>query len=341
MSDMCSPESCNPEWNEIVEKIKQLMLQDKETVLLYAVSLITELHQQFKRNEVLLKTLKNTMEAKEILQRNVIDENIIMSHIEEISEKTAPMEDALGKKHQAISAKCATIDTIRAQLKQDSKSTRSMLDAMSKHIGSLDEKYKCLHQDYETNLKSLNDIHKELDTLQLKHSKAMTDNVVVTKERHVLQEKYNSMVARIQLTIAEKDAERKQREQELEREKQQLVAKNSDSEGEIAALKQRIVDLETQHDKRNTMCDQKVSELEVKVLGLEGEKQALQLDIKNLQEQIVRKSLEMESRSDKKQSDPNIVHPPENRNIVVPVEIRPTSVKGIGSRPSEGKTRYE
>ncbi|XP_049532281.1 cytospin-B-like [Anopheles darlingi] len=340
--DGSSPGGSNYEdKREIVEQIKHLMTQDKETILVQVINLTTQLQHQENRNNVLKNTLKEVMEVKEMMQRNLINQETIRSHTRQISEKKSALEEHLTKNYKAISAQSTAIEAVRVQVKQDGVKCRSAIDALNKRIAAINEKEKSILHEYEMNLKRMNGLKAELHAQKLNQGRLLDEFRSSVKDREVLQEKIDSMTKTHRQTIASKEQQLVEMKQQWERDVQQREAQKKDLESQLGALKQTATEQEQQWREETNDLKQRnerqVQSLEEKLLAMKKEHQALEQRLAELQELNEQQAKELESRRAAKRSALQLkaverTVPPVN--VISSQERRRSSVKSTDSRPS-------
>ncbi|XP_050085703.1 cingulin-like [Anopheles aquasalis] len=289
---------------EIVDQIKHLMVQDKETILVQVINLTTQLQQQVNRNTVLKKTLKEVMEVKEMMQRNMMHQETIRAHTRQISEKKSALEEQLTKNYKAISAQCTAIEAVRGKVKQDGVNCRSAIDAMNKRIGALNEKEKSVLHEYEMNLKRMAGLKEELQAQKLNHGRLLQEFRSSVKDREALQENIDSMVKTHRQTLASKEQQLVELKQQWERDVQQREAQKNELQGQLDALKQTATEQEQQWREEMNELKQRnetqVQSLEEKLLAMKKEKQTLERRLGDLQELNEHQAKELESRAAKR-----------------------------------------
>uniref|UniRef100_A0AAG5CWI0 Uncharacterized protein n=1 Tax=Anopheles atroparvus TaxID=41427 RepID=A0AAG5CWI0_ANOAO len=270
--------------NEYVQKIQQLMYQDKTAAIAEVVNLTFITLKQEEQIALLDQYLKQVSMKNEMVQKTLLSEQQCLGAVQAVEKQRNSMAAKLSSERDQTNAQLKSCEKIRSQMKNEVVASR---EAMEKLIRGLNEMKEIVNKQAMENesLKTRYDTCKSELTEKIEKQKRLND---------AQRASYDEATAKFESMIKERDAEVMELSEKLNGMNEKLCKLRSERDQAAKMFEQCKLDceqasfnmkqkrdtfkkeLKERHDEQVLAWNKEISELEERKKLLENEKRSLE-----------------------------------------------------------------
>uniref|UniRef100_A0A182NCH6 Uncharacterized protein n=1 Tax=Anopheles dirus TaxID=7168 RepID=A0A182NCH6_9DIPT len=250
--------SVQPDTNDAVQNVQDLLYQDKCTVIVKAVDLLVRNVQQQQQIAFLNQTIGEAVEQQELMLKDLHDRPVIESFMTNLEAQNLATRKHIQDKAEAINTHIKSNELLRKQLRKEIGGLRSCTNDIKVRANEIEETGKTLHNALQDTKIRLEGLKKQLDAASGTHTKLRAEVLEKDAEIRKIAVGYEEMVRKIKGELLEKDRQLKLRTKELEMEKQKTAGQGEVC-NQILSEKKAIGQ---RHEQLQQHLDNEVSHLE-------------------------------------------------------------------------------
>uniref|UniRef100_A0A182MNB5 Uncharacterized protein n=1 Tax=Anopheles culicifacies TaxID=139723 RepID=A0A182MNB5_9DIPT len=211
--------------NDMVQSVQELMCKDKSTVLVKAAQLLIANLQQQQVLLVLNQTLQEAIEQKEQMLKDLHDQPVMESLMNNIEAQNHSTRKQLSDKVESINLHMKSSEVLRKQLKKEIMNLRSYIDDAKRQMHEKEETGKSLQHAHIEIVARIEEGIKQLKWLSGERDKLRKENQEKMDKIKTMRSSCEENFKKLQAELAESHNVLKQRTEELNLLKKQVSGK--------------------------------------------------------------------------------------------------------------------